>query len=271
METGLKTTKKNNKTKAFSVVNLSIYLGYTEIVFVVFDAIESQILNRSSLSYKDINQVNDLVFNYLIDNEYNSFNIIDVIHFNNLNTVVPQALFDKKNIKDYLKFNNTILETDQYWFDHVEDNDSVNVFIPILFDSNKLKQYTKDVKQRHYTTCLISEIFKIENNNINPNVYININKSKLDVVLISKNKLKFINTFDYSSNEDIVYYILFCYEQLSLNPENSPIIISGKIDDSIFNIIYKYIRNVTLFESKIKSSKKYYNNFKNELITPFFK
>ena len=71
-----KNPKKNNKTKAFSVVNLSIYLGYTEIVFVVFDAIESQILNRSSLSYKDINQVNDLVFDYLINNGDLDFAVI---------------------------------------------------------------------------------------------------------------------------------------------------------------------------------------------------
>jgi len=271
METGQKTTKKKNKTKVFSVVNLSIYLGYKEIVFVIFDAIESQILNRSCLYFKDIKQVNNHIFDYLADNKFSYFDVIDVIHFNNLHSVVPQALFDKKHIKEYLKFNNTILETDQYSFDKIEDNDSVNVFVPIIFDSNNLKKYTKDIKQRHYTSCLISEIFKIENNNINPNVYLNINNSKLDVILISKNKLKFINTFDYNSNEDLVYYILFCYEQLSLNPENSPIIISGKIDDSIFNIIYKYIRNVTLFESKINSSNKYYTNFKNELITPFFR
>ena len=44
-------------------------------------------------------------FDYLINNEYNSFDIIDVIHINNLHTVVPKALFNKKNIKEYLKFN----------------------------------------------------------------------------------------------------------------------------------------------------------------------
>jgi hypothetical protein len=271
METGRKIIKKTNKTTVFSIVNLSIHLGYKEITFIIFDAIENQILNWSCFSYGDINQANSLIFNYLIDNQYNSFDGIEVIHFNNLHTVVPQVLFDKKNIKEYLKFNNTILETDQYWFDQIIDNDSVNVFIPINFDSNKLSQYTKSINQKHYTSCLISEIFKIENNNINPNIYVNINKSKLDVILISKNKLKFVNTFDYSSNEDLVYYILFCYEQLSLNPENSPIILSGKIDDSIFNIIYKYIRNVSLFESKINSSNKYYTNFKNDLIIPFLK
>ena len=45
MEIGQKTIEKKNKTKTFSIINLSIHIGYNEITFIVFDEIDSQILN----------------------------------------------------------------------------------------------------------------------------------------------------------------------------------------------------------------------------------
>jgi hypothetical protein len=178
---------------------------------------------------------------------------------------VPKALFDKKNIKDYLKFNNSLLENDEYLYDIIKDPESVNVFIPIKFNISNLKQYAKVVSQKHYTTDLINEIHKIEKNNTKSNLYLHINNSKIDIILISKNQLIFINTFDYSTNEDIVYYVLFCFEQLNLNPENSPIVLAGDFNESTHKMIFKYIRHVSVYKSKVDLNDKFYSQFKNKL------
>ena len=93
----------------------------------------------------------------------------------------------------------------------------------------------------------------------------NINNSKIDIILISDNQLVLINTFEYSTNEDIVYYVLFCFEQLNLNPENSPIVISGNFSESTYKMIFKYIRHVSVYKSKVDLNHKFYLNFKNKL------
>ena len=267
MEIGRKTIEKKNKTKTFSIINLSIHIGYNEITFIVFDEVDIKILNCYSSDYSSNNDVNLIISGFFSKNKtYTFFNTIELIHFNNLHTIVPKALFNKKDIKEYLKFNTTSLKTDKHLHEYIENNESVNVFIPVYFNINQLSQFTKEVKQSHYTTILLTEIFKIEKNNTSSNVYLNINKSKIDLILISENKLKFINTFDFTCEEDILYYVLFCYEQLNLNPENIPVIISGRFNESIYNIIYKYIRNVSTYDSKIEM--KDYPVFNNNLITP---
>ncbi|MDG1681994.1 MAG: DUF3822 family protein, partial [Flavobacteriaceae bacterium] len=192
-------------------------------------------------------------------------NLITVNHYNGLHTIVPQALFDKNNIKNYLKFNNSLLENDEYLYDIIKINESINVFVPVKFNISNLQLYSKKVKQKHYTTNLVNEVYKIEKNNTNSNLYLNINNSKIDIILVSENQLKFINTFDYSTDEDIVYYVLFCFEQLNLNPENSPVVLAGDFNESTYNMIFKYIRHLSIYESKVDSNHKLYLKFKNKL------
>ena len=62
------------------------------------------------------------------------------------------------------------------------------------------------------------------------------------------------NSFEYSSKEDFIYYILFAAEQLELNPEKFELQLLGHIskDDPLFKIAYKYIRNVSLLENRSK-------------------
>ena len=88
---------------------------------------------------------------------------------------------------------------------------------------------------------------------------------KIDIILISKNHLIFINTFDYSTKEDLLYYVLFCYEQLNLNPENSPIVLAGDFNESTYEMIFKYIRHVSIYKSKVDLNHKFYSQFKNKL------
>ena len=58
------------------------------------------------------------------------------------------------------------------------------------------------------------------------------------------------NSFDFSTKEDFIYYLLFTTEQLNLNPENFKVQLLGLIseDSEFFEIAYKYIRNVSLLD-----------------------
>jgi len=266
MVTGQKTTLKINKLNSFSIINLTINIGYNEIGFILYDNIENILIDSTDLTFDDSTEIDIIITKYFDDKKFNNLlNLITVNHHNNLHTIVPQALFDKNNIKNYLKFNSSLLKNDEYLYDVVKINECINVFVPVKFNISNLQQYSKKVTQKHYTTNLINEVYKIEKNNTNSNLYLNINNSKIDIILISNNQLKFINTFDYSTDEDIVYYVLFCFEQLNLNPENSPVILAGDFNESTYNMIFKYIRHVSIYKSKIDLNNKLYLKFKNKL------
>jgi hypothetical protein len=52
METGQKTTRKINKTDSFSIINLTINIGYNEIGFILYDNIENILIDSIEINYK---------------------------------------------------------------------------------------------------------------------------------------------------------------------------------------------------------------------------
>ena len=51
-----------------------------------------------------------------------------------------------------------------------------------------------------------------------------------DIIVSDGQKLKFNNSFTYRTEEDILYFILFVFDKLELDQENTPVYLSGFID-----------------------------------------
>jgi hypothetical protein len=68
------------------------------------------------------------------------------------------------------------------------------------------------------------------------------------ITFFKENKLIFNNSFDYLTKEDLLYFVLFSFEQLKLSTENIEVTLFGTIekDDECFNLLYEYIRNLNL-------------------------
>jgi hypothetical protein len=89
----------------------------------------------------------------------------------------------------------------------------------------------------------------------------------MELTYFLKNKLMFYNRFDFATKEDVIYYLLFTIDQLKLNPEEIPVVITGNIseDNDNYKIIYKYVRNVSIFNSEINHDSKFYNSLKSDI------
>lgn len=175
-----------------------------------------------------------------------AFSNILVIHKNELSTIVPSALFNEDNLADYLKFNNKILSTDYVAFDQIDLNDSVNVYIPFMNINNYLYERFGEFTYKHFSTVLIEQVLNAEKNAEKPKMYVNVSNENFEIVIVANGKLQFYNSFEYTTKEDFIYYILFTAEQLKLNPESFELIFTGNIDskDDLYNITYKYVRFV---------------------------
>ena len=99
---------------------------------------------------------------------------------------------------------------------------------------------------KHSSTILIETLLQIAPENDSTTLYINVNGTSFEIIGIKDKSLIFYNTFDYTTKEDFIYYILFTIEQLKLNTETIKTVLSGTInsEDEFFGIIYKYIRFV---------------------------
>ncbi len=63
-------------------------------------------------------------------------------------------------------------------------------------------------------------------------------------------KLRLCNTFSFQAPEDVLYYVLFGFEQLDLSPENVSLNLAGAAAErgDIFDLLYRYVREVTYYD-----------------------
>ncbi|WP_245794755.1 DUF3822 family protein [Flaviramulus basaltis] len=191
--------------------------------------------------------------------QFNTENVLNdtfsntyVIHDNDLSSLVPRPLFNEDFLADYLKFNSKILKSDFITFDELLINDSINVYVPYINVNNFIYEKFGTFTYKHISTILISDILLIEKNIEATKVYINVSKNHFEIIIVSQGKLLLYNTFKHNTKEDFIYFILFTAEQLKLNPETLNLVLIGNIkkDDDLYNIAYKYIRNISFGNRK---------------------
>jgi len=178
------------------------------------------------------------------------FNDVLVIHQNELATLVPEELYDAAHKADYLKFNSKILRNDFITKDEISVNKSVNVYVPYVNINNYIFETFGEFIFKHSSSILIDSLLQNTEANEDPVVYINVNKSTIELLVIEKNNLQLFNVFEYHSKEDFIYYVLFVFEQLQLDVETTLVELSGNIviGDPFFVMLYIYIRNVRFVE-----------------------
>jgi hypothetical protein len=174
------------------------------------------------------------------------FDSVLVIHQNELATLVPNALYNENNKADYLKFNSKILRTDLIVHDNIAVNDSSNVYVPYVNINNYIFETFGAFVYKHSSSIILDTVLQKIEAKESPEVYINVNSSTIELLVVDKGQLLLFNVFEYHSKEDFIYYVLFVFEQLKLDVETTPIKLSGQTDkgDDIYNILYTYVRHI---------------------------
>ncbi len=241
----------NKNPDKLTNLELSIQISLSGLSFSI---LQKETHTISVLKYVDFNKkLTPLELLDAFKNVFNteaalqeSFTNICVIHDNELSTLVPKPLFQEDNLADYLKFNSKILKSDFITYDDIVLNDSVNVYVPYININNFIYEKFGSFIFKHVSTVLIEEILLIEKNTNTPKVYLNVNKNHFEIIVTEKGKLLLYNTFEYTTKEDFIYYVLFTAEQLKLNPETLNLVFIGDVHktDDLYQMAYKYIRNI---------------------------
>ena len=82
-------------------------------------------------------------------------------------------------------------------------------------------------------------------------IYVNINKSYLNIIVFKGRELNYSNTFNYKSKDDILYFVLFVIEQNKLVNNKTKIKLIGEeeILTQYHKYLSKFIKNVVLKNS----------------------
>ena len=245
-----------------SIKDLSIQVKLNGLSFCVLDKSSNTIAHISSLDFNNKRSPNDVLNQLKEELSTNTifsddFNSVQLIHFNELSTLVPKALYNEAHHADYLKFNSKILKTDFIASDFLNTQDIVNIYVPYMNLNNYIFDTFGAFTYKHASTIYIDAISEISSDDNNTLIYINVEKNAMLLVVFVNGKLNLYNFFEFTTPEDFIYYILFTVEQLQLDPETLRLYFTGIIEeqDAYYNIAYKYIRHVDFVsQNKLQKS-----------------
>lgn len=161
-----------------------------------------------------------------------------------LYTLVPRKIWNNTNPSAYLQYTLKTLPNDFVANESIL-NDSIKlVYIPFVNLNNYFFEKFGSFHYYHALGPWIEYCSEIANKTTS--VFANFTSKQLDLLVYKDGNLYLANSFEYHTPEDIVYYTLFIYEQLNLDPETIPIYLSGSIDKTnpTYLALYTYIRHV---------------------------
>ena len=159
-------------------------------------------------------------------------------------TLVPSSLYKKEDAEAILAFNTEI--KGKVLADIILSQKAHLIYSVPESILTIVSNFFPKAKQKAQESILIQQYSQL--NTKTEKAYLYLNQKKVTITFFKENKLVFNNSFDYLTKEDLLYFVLFSFEQLKLSTENIEVILFGSIekDDEYFNLLYDYIRNLKL-------------------------
>src|SRR5690554_2804432 len=169
---------------------------------------------------------------------------VNLFYHTPLYTLVPTGLWSDENPTLYLRYTLKTLPHDFVAHEPILKGKTKLVYIPFVNLNNYFFEKFGSFHYYHALGPWIEYCSEIANKTTS--VFANFTSKQLDLLVYKDGNLYLANSFEYHTPEDIVYYTLFIYEQLNLDPETIPIYLSGSIDrtNPTYLALYTYIRHV---------------------------
>ncbi|MEL1244253.1 DUF3822 family protein [Flavobacterium sp. DGU11] len=232
---------------------LSLQIAQNGMSFCCFDTLNWEITSCKSVTFSKYSPIEEELWKAFVNHPQltRPYDEIMVLHDNSFNTFVPVALFDENYIGSYLQYNTKVFETDFFTFDAIGNYELNNVYVPLINVNNFLIDQFGAFEYKNVNSVLVAKLLDASKNNDEKQVYVHVQHSHFEIVVVRNQKLLLYNSFEYKTPEDFLYYLLFTMEQLFLNPETAKVSVLGKIDEShpCFALAYTYIRNIALYDA----------------------
>jgi prolyl oligopeptidase PreP (S9A serine peptidase family) len=180
----------------------------------------------------------------ILDRSYN----LSKVYINMPEAVlIPIHKFNREFAADCLelmhgKNDTSILQTDVLT---PEPNVAISYLIPAHVVES-INRNMLSVTYSHVYSSLVTQV--LSKQNASGNMLVQFYNSKMIVAIAKQGKLQIVQTFAYTTPEDVVYYLLNSCQQFEINAENVELEISGMIDldSSLYAEVKKYFQHVTI-------------------------
>ena len=162
-------------------------------------------------------------------------------------TLVPTPLFNNEDALSWLSFTHSVPENHAVKTNKIKMADAYNIFpVNEIIEQLMKRQFPDPLFFHQHTPIIEGNLATNMSNTQQTTLFINLSGEYFDLLAFGNNNLKLCNSFPIKNENDFIYFTLFTYEQLKLNPAETEIILSGSHPQfSQFSAnISKYVRKV---------------------------
>lgn len=248
------------KSSKFNVDHLSQYnlyflLGKQHFKFCVLDTksnscllLEDYLIGSNKQSDEIVNTLNVIFETHHLLNA-GFWNSIKLAFLSPKSVLVPNQLFDKDALPDYLKINCEIDSEEGYYYFKHNTGKMVNIFAANKKIVNWFRQLypNLNIHLLHYSSALIEGVPRQNDASRLKSMAIFINVDSAEVLVYQGEKLLYCNQFSYQSPKELLKYVMVVMDQLELDPNFSKVQLWGNINNQseCFKLLYQYIRNIS--------------------------
>ena len=239
-----------NQTKNY---HISIQAGLNGYSFSVLDTIRNKYILLKHIAFSSEEMTSSLFEEKIIEVQDNDeflardYKSVFFSYQSPKYTLIPAPLFNKDNLKTFFEFNHILDDLDQIHYNELKSIDAYNLFVIPSELSNIVHKSFRNVKFFHQVTPLIENGLINHGRRSSEKVVItNLYGNFIDILVVRRDNLLLCNTFPWKNENDLVYFILYVYEQLKLKGEESPLFISGEMkkNSSTNELLKSYIKNI---------------------------
>lgn len=235
-------------------------------------------LNQSNIEYHDYLsldqhqelhiEIEEKLKDYLQNLNYKQIKKVDLIYCNQDYNLIPKELAEPQqtDLAHAAKYSIELTTSDNFSVDYVFNEEVAVAFIPFINVNNLLFDLFGSFNHTHHISNYLNASSTYQNLDLYCIAFIN--RHSLDIFIIDNSKLLLGNSFEISSEEDIMYYLLYCLEVNEIDRkkvETNLMCLSSKYSiGKLEQLIELYISHFTFknFSKEEDSYNPYFNQHK---------
>lgn len=240
----------SQKTAVNEPLGLSMVLSPSSFMYAisttgfrnVVELCHVEITHHANSAFNITDKLSFLVNNYLLHQK--KFDKVNIAFLNNDFTILPEAYSSNADIKELLQFTSGANQVKNTFQHHLKNLNFCYTLEQELFAF--LEKTFPNASIRHTGAITINMLFG-QHSLLGVNLFLNIGDGYIELAAKENSDLLFYNVFNFSNNEDILYYLLFAMEQFNLNPLQIKLAVAGErsSSDELIKSLQKYIKHVS--------------------------
>lgn len=176
------------------------------------------------------------------------FKSVAILYSTRKFTLIPQAFYSRTALDKYLWFNNVPEKgfgVVKQLFSHAgcwcvfDIPQNLSEYLAVKFPESPV---------RHNLFPLVEGVLKQNHSSSGKGqVHLNFSRDTFEMVVTSGTRLIHCNIFPYKSERDILYHVLYAFDQLKLPPEHTELVLHGQIPQvsPVYHLFKKYVRKTS--------------------------